>query len=449
MSQYHRTKTPQELSETVIGSLSHDGRGIAQINNKVTFIRDALPQEKVLFQYIRCRNRFDEGETIEVLQPSILREYNTCPYYQICGGCSLQHLKYSEQIRHKSQIVLEQLKHFGRVEPMEIMSPITASTFGYRSKARLSVRFVHKKKSVLVGFHEKNGRYIADIWHCSILHPKISEKIGELRSLIASLNNCTSIAQIEAAVGDDGMAFVFRHLEEISHEDLKKLVAFAEHSGIHLYLQPEGLDSIQKIYPKEASDLLKYILPEENIELFFHPTDFTQINHEINQKMVSTVMKLLELEAQDHVLDLFCGLGNFTIPLAKYCADVVGVEGNKKMVDRAKNNAKHNGIHNSCFYVSDLTKNILDQEWANKNYSKIVLDPPRPGALDFINQMQRFSPSKIVYISCNSSTLARDAGVLVHQHGYQLQKIGILDMFPHTSHVETIALFDKNRSFND
>lgn len=427
------------LNRITVSALTHDGRGIGDIKGKKVFLENALPGEEVTFTFTSRRSNYDEGKVIEVITSSALRAVPKCPHFDICGGCSLQHMQSDAQIAFKQSVLLEQLRHFGDVEPKEIMPPIVGTPWGYRYKGRLSVKFVIKKNKVLLGFHEKQGRYIADLNSCAVLHPTIGEKIPELRDLIASLSIYQFIPQIEIAIGDNFNALVFRHLQDFTAEDLNKLIKFGNDLSFAIYLQPKGIESIHCI-TQQQNELLSYNLPAQNIELFFHPTDFTQINQTINKTMVSRVLELLNPKPNEAILDLFCGLGNFTLPLARLCEKIVGVEGDAKMVMRAGSNAAHNKITNASFYKADLTKDISNEFWAKQKFAKILLDPPRTGALEIVNDIGKFGAEKIVYVSCNPATLARDAKVLVNS-GYTLLKAGVMDMFPHTKHVEALAVF--------
>ena len=441
MSKRSRKSRSLEPVETTIESLSHDGRGIAHINGKITFIDGALPNEKIIFQYTNHHGQFDEGKTTEVLQAAKERIAPACPYYSICGGCNLQHLDHNAQIIHKQEVLLKQLEYFGDVTPREILPPLTGPIWGYRKKARLSIRFVIKKDQLLVGFREKNGRFITDMDCCEILEPSIGKKIEALKTCLRSLEAYMDIPQLEVAIGDERAALIVRHLKELSKNDQDILCRFAEQNQFDLYLQPKGLDSVHKIWPKNTEDRLSYCLDKYQVELLFHPCDFTQVNSTINEQMVERALTLLDLKPTDHVLDLFCGLGNFTIPIAKFCKQVVGIEGNQQMVDRGKENARHNQLNNAFFYKHDLSSPLPHTDWAKEKYQKILLDPPRTGAAEIIAHISTFQPERIVYVSCNPATLARDAKTLVHEHGYRLEKAGIMDMFPHTAHVESIALF--------
>lgn len=427
-----------------ITALSHDGRGIAHINGKTVFIANALPGETVIFAYTYSKAKYAEGQIIEVIKPAAERVTPKCQHFAYCGGCSMQHLASESQIAFKQQVLLEQLKHFGNIAPQEILPPLTGPEWGYRQKARLGVRYVAKKGGTLVGFREKNSRYLADIERCEVLNPKVGLSILKLRALIDSLSCYQQIAQIEVAIGDEVTALVFRNLVEMPAQDLEKLASFARQHELAIYLQPKGPETTYKIWPVEHSDMLSYQLPNYEITYQFHPLDFTQVNPFINRQMVELALKLLDLQAEDDVLDLFCGLGNFSLPIARHCRQVVGVEGDKLMVERATHNARLNELSNAQFYAANLMESIANEPWAKQTYSKILLDPPRSGAAELLQSIQHFKAERIVYVSCNPATLARDAGFLVNQLGYRLVKAGVMDMFPQTSHVESIALFVKD-----
>lgn len=427
--------TNKTLLNAHITSLSHDGRGIAHVNGKTTFIENALPDEEVGFNYLHQHAKYDEGKATSVLSPSKDRVTPECPHFGVCGGCSLQHLNHHKQLQLKQQTLLEQLQHFGQITPLNISPPITGPIWGYRHKARLGVKFVTKKNKVLVGFREKNGHYLADLESCSVLHTSIGSLLKDLGLLIQNLSNYQYIPQIEVAVASNASALVIRHLQDFSELDRQQLKDFATQHNLLFYLQPKGIDSIHLLSKTENFKNLIY-RPSANIEIVFQPSDFTQINHEINKKMVLEVIKLLEPNANDQILDLFCGLGNFTLSIASLCKKIMGIEGNTEMVKRAQENAVHNNIYNAEFFCADLNNFILNHEC-----NKIILDPPRCGALSLVKQLANGKATKIVYISCNPATLARDAGEL--KQYYKLSSVGILDMFPHTSHVESIALFEK------
>jgi len=427
-----------------ISSLSHDGRGIAHIDGKTTFVAGALPEEIVTYTYVRRHPSFDEAKCQEILQASPMRATPQCPHYAICGGCNLQHIQHKAQLDLKQKVLLEQLDHIGNITPQNILPPIVGPIYNYRYKARLSVKFVHKKNKVLVGFHEKNGRFIAEIETCPILHKAFSNNITTLSAFVASLDNYQQIPQIEIACGygDTNNSLVIRHLCAFTSGDLEKIKAFAATHNYHIFLQPQGLESTHSL--THDTDLLSYTAPIHNLLLSFKPTDFTQINYQINQQMISKVVELLDTQAQEKILDLFCGIGNFTLPIATKCQFCVGVEGSATAISRAIFNAEQNTITNTKFYNFDLSKDFSNQEWAKSTYDKIIIDPPRTGALECIKQLAQFKAKKIIYISCNPATLARDCKELVQQ-GYTMTHAGIIDMFPHTNHVETMAVFVRSR----
>ncbi len=363
-----------------------------------------------------------------------------CAHFNICGGCSLQHLSPAAQIAAKQQVLLDSLKHIGGVEPKAVLAPLTGPSWGYRRRARLGVKFVIKKDKLLIGFREKRSSLLADIEHCEVLHPPVGGLLPALRELIAGLEAYNCIPQIEVAAGDEATALVFRNLAELSNTDLVKLQAFGKQQNMQIHLQPAGPESVTLIWPETA--FLSYRLPEFNLELFFSPADFVQINADVNRAMISRVIELLQPGAHERVLDLFCGLGNFTLPLARHAAHVIGVEGEAKLIQRAQDNAQRNGIHNAEFYAADLSQDLSGQPWAKQRFDKILLDPPRTGALEIIKQLPAFNATRIVYVSCNPATLARDTRALT-ENGYTLMSAGVMDMFPHTTHVEAIALFEK------
>ena len=338
-------------------------------------------------------------------------------------------------------MLLEHLTHIAGVQPEKIFEPLIGPTQGYRHKARLGVKHVQAKDKVLVGFREMNGRYIADMQSCSILHPSVGQKLHLLGELIYGLEASSSIPQIEVAVGEEATALVFAHLQPLNSDDVENSVPLLKHKGFHIYLQPGGTETIHKLWPEDNNNFLTYSLPEQNITQRFHPSDFTQVNPALNSQMVNLALSLLRLNPQERMLDLFCGLGNFTLPLAKHCLKVIGVEGESRLVDRAKENATRNHISNASFYSHDLTQNFLKNSWVLSGFDKVLLDPPRTGALEVVKQLISLRPNMILYISCNPATLARDAKELIQQ-GYRLSQAGVMDMFPHTSHVESMALFE-------
>lgn len=425
-----------------ITNLSHDGRGIAQINGKTTFISNALPGETVEITYHKKHPKFDEASATKIIESAAIRIAPECPHFNICGGCSLQHLSSEAQISFKEKHLLEQLQHFGQVTPENILPPLLGPTFNYRRKARLGVKYVAKKNKVLVGFREKNSHFLADIDRCAVLADPVADLITPLKDLLIQLSVRDKIPQIEIAIGDDVTAIILRHLQALKEADKALLTEFAKHYNLYLYLQPGGLNSIQLLSPETGKTVITSTLPEFNLELFFKPNNFAQVNPAMNRQMVAKAIEFLAPDANDTILDLFCGFGNFTLALAKYAKHAVGIEGEASMIERARLNAEHNHITNIEFHVADLTK--VDQApWLQHSYNKILLDPPRSGALEILPLVAKMQAQKIVYISCNPATLARDAGVLVNQFGYRLKNTGVMDMFPQTSHVESIAVFEK------
>ncbi len=435
-----KKKLPTEPRLAKIESLTHDGRGVARVADKTVFIDGALPDEEVLFRYTRVRSNYDEGEVLEVKTASPHRVTPACEFFHSCGGCSLQHLDPAEQIQVKQTTLLDNLSRIGKVQADILLPPLTGPIWGYRQKARLGVRYVHKKERVLVGFREKHSAFLADMRQCKILNPLIGERLEDLSQLIRQLSCYKQIAQIEVAVGEEGVALIFRHLVELTESDKQRLIAFGQQYHFQIYLQPKGPDSVTLLWPESAS--LSYRLPAYETTLAFRPNDFTQVNTAINQAMVSLALTLLEAQPADHVLELFCGLGNFSLPLARQVQQVSAVEGDAALIERARENADHNGIQNIDFHVANLMDEVHGLPWLRqRRYDKILLDPPRSGALEMLPHLAALKASHIVYVSCNPATLARDAGILVNEFGYRLVKAGVMDMFPHTAHVESIALF--------
>jgi 23S rRNA (uracil1939-C5)-methyltransferase len=442
MSRRRRNKIPEGLFKADIESLSHEGRGVAHIDGKTVFIDGALPGEQVEFKYVSKRSKFDQGVTENVITANKQRIEPGCEYFGYCGGCSLQHMQADAQLEHKQSVLLEQFTHLGHVQTESVLPPLKGPAFGYRHKARLAVKYVIKKEKVLVGFREKRSTFVANIEHCEVLHPAIGKKLSALQQLIEGLTIYNQIPQIEVAVCDNATALVIRHLEQFTEDDISNLKIFEEEHKFKLYLQPAGYDSVHRLNDSDESDLF-YKLDEHGITIHFKPTDFTQINVDINQQMIKLAIELLELEKNDAILDLFCGVGNFTLPLARRAKSVTGVEGDSELVQRAKNNADRNDIDNVEFYTADLANLNDSYEFMKKSYDKILLDPARTGAKEIISALDTKNVKRIVYVSCNPATLARDAGILVNEKGFSLKKAGVMDMFPHTAHVESIAVFEK------
>ncbi len=438
-----RRKLPQEPVTALVEKLAHDGRGVAHVDGKVVFIEDGLPSETVRFKYTDLRRSYACGRVIEHLTCSPERHAPFCPHFGACGGCQLQHLKPEAQLRFKHELLLEQLRRIGKVEPLEVWPPVASPSSGYRRKARLGVRWVAGKKRVFVGFRERHSTLVADLKSCPILHPAIGNRIQELAVLIEGLSIRDGIPQVEVAIGDNRAALVFRVLKPAAPEDLEALKQFGHQFGFDLYFQPGRPDSLLALFPKDSS-LLCYYLPEE-ITLWFGPLEFTQVNADINRLLIQRVLEILNPQPNETVLDLFCGVGNFTLPLACHALCVVGVEGNPQAVARAWENARYNGIANVEFHCADLSQKLTYESWVEASYDKLLLDPPRTGALEIMDAIPRWGPKRIVYVSCNPATLARDVGYLVNVYKYCLVGIGIFDMFPHTAHMESVALLEPSR----
>lgn len=434
-----RNKLPADPVEATITNLSVEGRGITQIEGKTVFIDGALKDETVLFKYSSRRSKFDEGYVEEVLTPSPLRVEGKCEHYGMCGGCSLQHMSHDAQLQHKQDVLIEQLQHIGNVQPESILPPLTGPEWGYRHKARLGVKHVPKKGKVLVGFREKRSAFIADLNQCEVLNEKVGYKLQALQDMIERLSVKDKLPQIEVAIGDDNVALVFRHLEALTEDDETVLIDFSKEHNMQVYLQSGGPDTVIPL--NENIEQLSYALVTHDVVMNFKPTDFTQINVDINRSMIDRVMEFMQFDGTENVLDLFCGLGNFTLPMARYAKQVTGVEVLDDLVQRAGENAKFNKLDNAKFIKADLFKVDEHCEFIKQQYDKILLDPARTGAKEVISALDVSQTKIIVYVSCNPATLARDAGILVNEKGLKLKQAGIMDMFPHTSHVESIAVF--------
>jgi 23S rRNA (uracil1939-C5)-methyltransferase len=434
-----------EMHKAEIEAFSHDGRGIARLNGKTTFIQGALPTEKVTFRYVNKKRDFDEGLVVTVEHASLLRVLPRCPHYNVCGGCSLQHLNATSQIEVKQFLLLNSLKRIGHVTPEHLLPPLSHNSWHYRNKARLAVLYSESRHQVLLGFREKNNpRRIADIDQCLVLNSQVNEQLKTLNALINSFDIPAIITDVEVAAGDKDVALIFRTLKPLTKGDQKKLHQFGNETKFLLFLQPKGIDSVILFHANSGFDYLNYSLPDEQITFKFHPTDFIQVNAKLNQEMVSHAIVLMNLKADDVVLDLFCGLGNFSLPLARHCKLVIGVEASHTMVARACMNAQLNKISNATFYCADLEKVDALANIVNKPIDKILIDPPRCGALEIVKNIHKLNPKRLVYVSCNPATLARDSDILVNRHGFRLKVAGVIDMFPHTTHVESIALFEKD-----
>ena len=432
-------RTPFQIQ---ILDLSHDGRGVARREDgKAVFVAGALPGETVLAEPTARSRRFDEARTLEVLTASPERVPPRCPHFGTCGGCVLQHLAEDRQIVAKERVLLENLERIGKVVPGRVLEPLTADSWGYRRKGRFSVRRVNRKDKTLVGFREQDPRFVADLGQCHTVIPQIGMKIQALAALVDGLQAREQIPQIEFIAGDDAIALTVRHLAPLDEADRAALAAFGREHGFSIFLQPKGPDSVHPLGGQAPA--LSFRLPQWEVELAFEPLDFIQVNAGLNQKMIARALELLDARAGERVLDLFCGLGNFTLPLARTVAEVVGVEGDAGLVARARANAQRNGLGNAQFFAADLTTDQRGTPWMRAGFDKLLLDPPRSGADEVLKQLPLQGIDRIVYVSCHPGSLARDAGFLVHERGYRLVAAGVMDMFPHTAHVESIALFER------
>ena len=401
------------------------------------FVEGALPGEEVVFELFNRKAAFDTGRARAVLKQSSGRTSPLCPHFGVCGGCATQHADVRTQMAAKQRGMEENLARIGKVVAETMLPIVYGQEWGYRRRARLSARYVTKKGRVMVGFRERRSTYVADMSECLVLPPAISALIPPLKELIAKLSLRERLPQIEVAVGDNAAALVFRHLVPPTPEDEVLLRQFAESSGVHVWLQPEGPESAHPFHP--ASSDLYYELPEFGVRIAFGPTDFTQVNHAVNRILVSRAVRLLDPQPGERVGDLFCGLGNFSLPLATRGAQVIGFEASKDLVERARRNAAANRLV-AQFEVLNLFKQTLQNFGP---FDKLLVDPPREGAVEILKSLPDAWPRRIVYVSCDTATLSRDAGVLVHTRGFRLAAAGVANMFPHTAHVESVALFER------
>ena len=439
-----RSRTlPSEIEEVAtVAALTHDGEGIVR-EGKAAFVPGALPGESIRFRRIRRHRQHDEAELLEVLQPSPARVVPRCEHFGVCGGCALQHLAPEAQLEAKQTELRDNLERVGRVLPREWLPPLRGPVWSYRRRARLGSKFVTKKDRVLVGFRERLAPYVAEVRHCEVLARPLGGLIESLASLLSGLSIRHRIPQIETAVADNAVALVLRVLDPPTAADLARLREFAATHSVRLYLQDGGLESVRPLDTEAPLEPLRYTLREFAVQLEFTPTDFVQINAQINEALVARAVELLDPTPSSTILDLFCGLGNFTLPLARLGARVVGVEGERGLVERARHNARLNGISNAEFHVADLARlPATGTPWLKDTYTHVLLDPPRAGAAGVLASISRLNPRRVLYISCHPGSLARDLGVLVHEQGMTLVAAGVLDMFPHTTHVESLALLE-------
>jgi len=428
----------------IIESLDQEGRGIAHADGKVVFIEGTLPGERVAYSSYRKKPSFEIAQVTEILKPSFMRVEPKCIHFGVCGGCSMQHLDPAAQVAAKQRILEDNLERIGKVKPETILPPIHGMPWGYRQRARLSVRHVLKKGKTLVGFHERRSSYVANMTRCEILPPKISKLILPLAELIDGLSIRERLPQIEVACGDNVDVLVLRIMESLTEADKAALRAFADAHAIQFWLQPKGPDTCYPFHPLDAPRLT-YTLPEFGIEMPFAPTEFTQVNHQLNRVMVHRAIRLLDPQPGERIADFFCGLGNFTLPIARSGAKVLGIEGSPALVKRGQQGAAHNGLSaNTEFMAMNLFE--MNEEALKKLgcFDRWLIAPPRDGAVELVKAITpETAPGHIVYVSCNPATLARDAAVLVQVHGYTLKSAGVMNMFPQTSHVESIAVFVK------
>lgn len=421
-----------------IESLDAEGRGVARNpEGKVVFIEGALPGEEVSFQLVKKKASFEVARATAILRQSSNRETPRCPHFGVCGGCSLQHTDARTQMAAKQRWLEENLARIGKLEPETLLPIVYGEDWGYRRRARLGARFVDKKGGALVGFREKRSSYITDMRACSVLPEAISRLIVPLRLLVEKLSIRARLPQVEVAVGDNAAVLVFRHLDPLSAADEGLFRNFSSEHGVHVWLQPGGPETARPFEPAQSE--LYYELPEFGLRLAFGPTDFTQVNQGINRVLVSRALRLLDPQPGERVADLFCGLGNFSLPLARRGAQVIGFEGSAALVERARRNAADNGLV-AQFEVMNLFKPNFEPY---APFAKLLIDPPREGAVEIAKSLPESWPRRIVYVSCDPATLARDAGILVHAKGFRLSAAGVVNMFPHTAHVESIAVFDR------
>lgn len=497
-----KPRPPRALETALIADLSHDGRGVAHVDGKAVFIDEALPGERVEWVRVKRGRSFDEGRLVRVLEPSTERVTPQCAHFGVCGGCVLQHLSPAGQIEFKQRQLNEALARIGRVAAAQTLAPLQAGAWHYRRRARLGARWVPKKHRTVVGFRERNTSYIADLVRCEVLQPPVDALIEPLSQLLSGLSIRDRVPQVEVAVGDSAVALVIRVLTSPSPQDLVSLRRFASERQVQIYLQPGGYDTVaplpaarpedarpENARPEDASSgvgaspgdaaqgqaLLSYRLPRFDVSVQFLPTDFVQVNAALNVAMVERAVELLAPAPGERVLDLYCGSGNFSLPLARSGAQVVGVEGEAVLIARARDNARLNGLSNAEFHVANLADETLAERaragaaqaegsgsaastsqdeaaaqaawagrpWEARAYDKVLLDPPRAGAREVLPILARCGAASVLYVSCHPASLARDAGILVHEHGFRLQAAGVMDMFPHTAHVESVALFTR------
>lgn len=436
-----RKHLPEEPFELNVESLDRSAMGVARHGGRELRVFDALPGERIRGRYLFGRKLGGKVEVLDVLSPSADRVVPRCPSFGQCGACALQHLSLTAQREYKQARLLQAFEDQGQVRPGSVYVPLAGPGWNYRRKARLSVRVVPAKGRVLVGFRERNGSFVTDMNECHVLHPDIANALPRIAALIGELEQPSAVPQVEVACGDCGSAMVLRHLDDLGEPDLERLRRFSDETGIGVYLQGGGPESVELLTPADLQ--LEYRVGKLDLRFRFEPLDFVQVNAGLNEAMLLRALELLDPGADDQVLDLFCGLGNFTLALATRAGGVCGVEGSAEMVGRARENAALNRLHNVSFHALDLYQRRAAAPWPAARYTKVLLDPPRSGALELLPWIAASGASRVLYISCNPETLARDAGVLVRDCGFELSGAGIMDMFPHTPHSEAIALFER------
>lgn len=433
----------REPETATIEAVTHDGRGIVACDGKKVFVAGALAGEEVRFIRRKRRRNYDEAELLEVFRASPERIAARCAAFGRCGGCALQHVSTDHQREIKFQSLRDSLERIGKVKPERWLEPVSGSEWHYRRRARLAVKDVPGKGRVLVGFRERHAPFITDMMRCEVVAKPVDALIDPLSRLIGDLSIRARLPQIEVAVADNAVALVFRVLDTPSEHDLGLLRAFAQQQSLQIWLQPGGLDSLQLLWPEAPAEVLTYTLPAFDIEIAFEPVDFVQVNGDVNQLMVAATLDYLQIGPDDSVLDLYCGIGNFSLPLARHARRVLGIEGEPSLVARAVANASRNELSNVRFCQADLSALNGRESWIQEHWDSLLLDPARSGAAEVVQHMRSIDPERIVYVSCHPGTLARDAGVLVDEQGYSLLAAGIVDMFPHTAHVESVAVFSK------
>ncbi len=424
----------------LVSGLTHEGEGVVR-GGKTVFVAGALPGERIRLRRTRRHRQHDDGELLEVLEASPARVAPRCAHFGVCGGCVLQHLEPAAQLAAKEAELRVALERVGQVAPRRWLEPLAGPVWAYRRRARLGAKFVFRKERVVVGFRERAAPYVADLSRCEVLAAPAGELLAPLGALLTRLGVREHVPQIEVAVADNATALVLRVLSEPPAADLKLLAEFAATHRVRLYLQPAGLDSVRPLAGGEGAAPLSYALPAFGLTLEFLPTDFIQVNGAVNARLVSRAVELLELTPAARVLDLYCGLGNFTLALARRAGAAVGVEGEAGLIERARGNAERNGLANVAFHVANLAVEPAPAApWLSGAYSHVLLDPPRTGARAVLASLARLAPARVLYISCHPGSLARDLMVLVHEHGFTLEAAGVVDMFAHTAHVESLAL---------